>query len=109
MAGQEQIDTRALELATAALTRIDAHEKACDARMDEIRDGQHRIESSIAAAAGRVDGRIAELWGGIDKLHDRVTKTTQAQLSRWLGAAAALIAVLLGVCGWLAVRVLDFG
>lgn len=46
--GQDGIDTRALELATQALARIDAHEKTCTERWRESFEAQRHTNAAIA-------------------------------------------------------------
>ncbi|WP_139839870.1 hypothetical protein [Oceanibacterium hippocampi] len=72
MRAQDQIDTRAIELAQQALSRIDGHEKICS-------------QNQAALIA-----RLAEIKSSIAGLYNRF----------WL-AAVSLIGLLVCVIGWL--------
>lgn len=52
---QTQLDTRAIEISQKALTQIEFHEKACDERMAEIRQGIAGIHTKIGELHQRVD------------------------------------------------------
>lgn len=72
---QSRINTEALTKATEALVRIDAHEKICSERYEEITSGQKAI---------------------FNKLDDIST----SNFNRWLLVAGAVITLLIGVVGF---------
>ena len=76
---QQAIDSRAIELATQAVTRIEMHERRCEER----------------------DRAIAH---GLERIHARL----DAMATRWLAGLGAIILVLLAAVGWLMQRALPW-
>ena len=79
---QQQIDTRALEAATVALTKIEEHEKSCDERMEQIMAGLAKLETQI------------------ELVHGRITDN----LKIWLAVAGSVIVILIAAVGTLMLR-----
>ncbi len=75
IAGQAQLDTRAIELAQKAVTLIEIHERECA-----------RERALIAGSLGEIKASLNGMW------------------SRLWAVAAGLIIVLLGVVGFLIER-----
>lgn len=86
MGGQDALSTRAIEIATQALTRVDSHEKQCSERYGEI-TRQH-VETT--------DGQKA-IFNKLDQLQ-------RNGFWMWLTVAGATITVLLTVVGYLLTR-----
>ena len=67
---QESVDTRALEIATMALTKIESHEKTCESRYQELFKTNDAFRKEFRAfyigAAMVLIGIVAYLW---DKLY----------------------------------------
>lgn len=87
---QEQIDSRAIELARDALSRIESHERRCDERWTEVRKDLIEIKQAV--------------HGGNKELHDRIDEL----VNRWLRVAGWIIAGLLSLCGFLAARAMGW-
>lgn len=98
--------SRAVDTGTRALTEISAHTRSCVPLQAEQRETLREIRAAIA-----------ELHVRIDDVHDRITKVSEsgsraassvalAQSRRWLNAAWGAAAILLGLCGFLAARLL---
>ena len=83
---QAQIDSRALEKATEALTRIAIHERSCDQRYIEISDGQKAI------------------FRKLDNLGTAFNDHKRSQFTQWLVVAGGVIMTLLAVTGYLFAR-----
>lgn len=96
-AAQHQIDTRAIEVASAALAQIQHHERACDERMETIRHGQDRLEKAITDGFNEVHKRINDT-------HVKMGESKDVSTSRFIRMAVGAIAALLTVTGVLFVR-----
>jgi hypothetical protein len=79
---QRHIDTRALETATVALTKIEQHERSCDERIEQIVAGLAKLETQLALVHGRITG----------------------DLKIWLSVSGSMIVVLLAAVGALTMR-----
>ncbi len=89
MTADEQLDTRAIELATSALARIEAHERVCKERWEASRRAQEEIKDALKHGFDETHRRIDEVHGRINGLADLRLKS-----------AAGVIGVLLVAFGW---------
>ncbi len=83
---QQAIDTRAIELATTAVTKIDDHL------------AQHRIYD--AARLAELQGMRSETSDSFRRVHARLDQL----VARWFGAAVAVIGILLALVSFLLVN-----
>ena len=74
---QSQLDTKALQVANTALTKIKEHEKHDDKMFDIITKAMDEIKQSVIATNEKVDAGFASLK------------------NLWLGVAGSLIGILL--------------
>jgi hypothetical protein len=61
--GQEQLDTKALELASMALARIDSHERLCTERYEALDDGIGELKTSLQQLNDRSFYLLLSLMG----------------------------------------------
>lgn len=95
---QDQLDTRALEVSTAALTKIEQHITDCEKRDDRRwQEAQHARQEAVQARQ--------DIKASIATIHQRIDKL----VGRWFAAAAGLIAVLLTLLGYLLVNGVPWG
>jgi hypothetical protein len=98
---QQVIDTRALEVASAALGRVQSIEERLDAR--EAIAKKHRAELRADMMAGFRDVK-EELEGLGEVLHGRVSKLAEARHRFIIRLSGSVIVSLLGVTGFLFIR-----
>ena len=84
MTVQRYIDTRALEAATVARTKIEQHERTCDERMEQIVAGLAKLEMQLALVHGRITGN----------------------LKTWLSFSGSVIVILFAAVGTLVLRLI---
>ena len=76
MAAQDNIDTRAIELARDALSRIEAHERVCEERWREQRGWVHELAEKMDKMDDTMRAgfeRLREVVGAkVAEVHDRV-------------------------------------
>lgn len=77
--GQEAVDTRALEVATEALTRVDSHEKHCSERYKTIVI-QHQ-----------------EVSEGQKAIFNKLDRFQRSQFLLWLTVAGGVIGILISI------------
>jgi hypothetical protein len=87
--GQDQLDSRAIEIATRALARIESHERVCKERWEASRRAQEDIKSALKHGFDETQRRIDEVHGRVNGLADLR-----------LRGAAGVIGVLLVAFGW---------
>jgi hypothetical protein len=99
--GQNQLDTRALELAKDASARaeraqqsLEKHEKDCERRYMEISGKYDGLTEKMDITNIRRSEQFASLHEKLDKVKDRSTDW-------WRGFAVALISLLIIVVGYL--------
>lgn len=88
--GQVFLDTRALEIATQALAKIDEHVRDC-------KDDKRDLKTTITEG-------FADLHERIDVVHARINETNKSSSGRLMKIAGTVILVLLGVVGVLFMR-----
>lgn len=89
MTAQDQLDSRAIELANQALARIETHERVCKERWEASRRAQEEIKEALTRGFDETHRRI-------DEVHGRVNGLSDIRLR----GAAAVIGVLLVAFGW---------
>ena len=98
---QNKVDTRALETAVRAETKIDSHEKICSERYTEITDGQKSIFHQIEDANGKLDDNSTLIHKKIDSGYRHINEKIDGQNVRWLAVAGMIIILLLTMSGFL--------
>ena len=98
---QNKVDTRALETAVRAETKIDSHEKTCSERYKEITTGQKGIFHQIEESNDKLDESSSQLHKKIDSGYHHINEKIDSQNVRWLTVAGMIILLLLGMSGFL--------
>lgn len=98
---QDKVDTRALETAVRAETKINSHEKICSERYKEITDGQKGIFHQIEESNDKLDESNSQLHEKIDSGYLHINEKIDNQNVRWLTVAGMIIILLLTMSGFL--------
>lgn len=83
---QHQLDTRAIEMASKALDRVETHEKYCSERYE------------------RINGSLSKIEGGIEQVHDRISKGRDAMSGKVYSLGLLIIGGLISAVVWLIVN-----
>lgn len=80
---QQQLDTRAIEMATKALDRVETHERYCAERYEGIKDSLGKIED------------------GVQSVHDRISRQKDAISTKVFGLTTTVIGALVAAVMYL--------
>ena len=103
---QQQIDTRAIEIASAALTRIEAHEERCNARDEQAAASRAELKQDIRDGFARLEGTIRDLGGAV---HKRISHEKDARYRLVFSVSSAAIVLLLGLVTFLFLKAAGWG
>jgi predicted phage gp36 major capsid-like protein len=101
MADQAPTDTRAIELAIKALTRIEAHEQDCEARYQEQSTMAREMRDDMRSVARSFDRLGGDTKAALGRIHERLDDRAELGARFWLKACGVTAAALLAVIGWL--------
>lgn len=105
-AAQQQIDTRAIEIASSAHSRIEAHEERCNAREEQAAASRAELKQDMRNGFDRLDRAVTEQG---QALQERLSKEKDARYRRDLGVAGAAILLLLSGFVFLFVKLIGWG
>jgi hypothetical protein len=80
---QSSVDTRALEIATTSLVKIEGHEKVCTERYAQIQNNFEEVRSDIRLSVNGIQADIKT--------------TVKEESSRWFKIGILVVTVMLGL------------